>query len=155
MYPHLVERLVLIGANPGIDDDDERNERRNADEALAERIEEHGVEAFLREWIRQPLFAGVNYSEEEIADRLRNTAAGLSSSLRLAGTGAQLSLWPRLRELTMPVCYVAGALDTKYVAVGRQLVAAVADGRLMTVPYAGHAVPTQAPDEVSKAIAAT
>src|SRR3954454_1022578 len=45
--PDLVERLVLIGATAGIDDADERAERRLADEALATTIERDGVEPFL------------------------------------------------------------------------------------------------------------
>ena len=51
----------------------------------------------------------------------RNTAEGLASSLRLAGTGAQGSLWPRLREMNMPVLTIAGELDEKFAAIGRQI----------------------------------
>src|SRR3954470_15296686 len=52
------ERLVLIGASPGLQDPAERAQRRAAHEALAERIEAIGVEAFAGEWGAQPLFAG-------------------------------------------------------------------------------------------------
>jgi len=44
-----VSRLVLVGASPGIADEEERRTRRAADEALAERIEGEGIEAFARE----------------------------------------------------------------------------------------------------------
>src|SRR5215212_7742503 len=54
-----VERLVLIGASPGIADPVERAERAASDAALADRIESIGVEAFVREWGAQPLFAGM------------------------------------------------------------------------------------------------
>src|SRR3954452_8831086 len=37
--PERVRRLVLLGASPGIADAGEREERRRADDALAERIE--------------------------------------------------------------------------------------------------------------------
>ena len=46
--PGLVERLVLVGASPGIADAAEREARRRADAALADRIEAIGVEAFAR-----------------------------------------------------------------------------------------------------------
>src|SRR5204863_3461325 len=57
--PDLVERLVLIGASPGIADRKERETRREADERLAERLETIGVDAFLEEWLAQPIFAGL------------------------------------------------------------------------------------------------
>src|SRR5690242_3891111 len=57
-HPDRVERLVLVGASPGLADEAERAQRRAADDALAARIEQIGVEAFAREWAQQPLFAG-------------------------------------------------------------------------------------------------
>ncbi len=154
MYPHLVKRLVLIGANPGIDDDDVRAERRNADDALAERLIEVGVDAFLDEWVTQPLFGGVALSPEDRADRLRNTPEGLANSLRLAGTGAQGSLWPRLRELTMPVLVMAGSSDEKFIAIGEQLADAVREGKFVSIADSAHAAHVQQPWLVSAAIAA-
>ena len=56
---------------------------------------------------------------------LRNTADGLASSLHMAGTGAQGSLWARLRELNMPVLAIAGARAAS--VVGRADVARGAD----------------------------
>src|SRR5918998_1080973 len=56
--PQVVTRLVLVGASPGIADPEERARRRRSDEALADRIEAIGIEAFAREWGAQGLFAG-------------------------------------------------------------------------------------------------
>ncbi len=139
MYPHLVRSLVTIGANPGIDSEDERARRRESDDALIERMEEIGLEAFLREWVALPLFGNRPVGPLEMADRLRNTVEGLSSSLRLAGTGAQGSLWPRLRELNMPVLAVAGERDDKFAAIAHQLATSVPEGRSALVPGAAHA----------------
>jgi 2-succinyl-6-hydroxy-2,4-cyclohexadiene-1-carboxylate synthase len=91
--PNVVQRLVLIGATAGIDDDDERAERRATDHALADFIETNGVDVFLDRWLAQPLFATLPPEAADRADRARNTAAGLASSLRLNGTGSQMSLW--------------------------------------------------------------
>ena len=121
MYPHLVKSLITIGANPGIDGEDERARRRESDDDLIERMETIGLEAFLREWVALPLFGDLQLTPADLADRLRNTVEGLSSSLRLAGNGAQGSLWPRLRELNMPVLAMAGALDSKFAAIARQI----------------------------------
>lgn len=148
MYPHIVERLVLIGANPGIIDDDERAARRDADDALAQHIIDVGVEAFIDEWVAQPLFHGLALSDEDRADRLRNSPEGLASSLRMAGTGAQVPLWERLREFNMPVLALAGELDHKFVAIAERIAASVPRGSFATIEGAGHAAMLQRPLDV-------
>lgn len=152
MYPHLVERLALIGAHPGIDDDGDRSARRAADDALASHIHAVGVSAFLREWVAQPLFGGMSATEADFADRERNTADGLASSLRMMGTGTQVPLWPRLLELTMPVLAMAGADDHKFAAVAAQLAEAAPHARSLLIDGAAHAAHLQRPDAVVSAL---
>src|SRR5436190_1911294 len=57
-HPDDVSRLVLVGATPGIVDPIDRATRCEADEALAAMVERVGVDAFLEQWLAQPLFAG-------------------------------------------------------------------------------------------------
>ncbi|CAN5417834.1 2-succinyl-6-hydroxy-2,4-cyclohexadiene-1-carboxylate synthase [soil metagenome] len=148
MYPHLTRFTVVIGAHAGIADDDERARRREADDAVEARLNELGVEAFVREWVTQPLFGDLVTTEAEIADRCRNTVAGLASSLRLAGTGAQTALWPRLHEVQAPVLAMAGARDEKFAALAEQIATAVGHGRALVVPNADHAAHLQQPEFV-------
>jgi 2-succinyl-6-hydroxy-2,4-cyclohexadiene-1-carboxylate synthase len=152
--PHLVERLVLIGTTPGIEDDEERAARRAADDALADEIERIGVSAFVDRWLSQPLFARLERSDADIQTRLTNTADGLASSLRLAGTGTQTPLWARLGELTMPVLVVAGEHDDKYRAVGRRMADAISDASFVEIEGAGHAVHLERPAETCAAVVA-
>lgn len=144
--PSLVRGLVLVSATGGIDDADERAARRASDDALARRIEAIGVPAFVHEWLEQPLFAGLDPSRRGIDDRLRNTAAGLASSLRLAGTGTQSPLWDRLTEVPAPALVVAGADDVKFVALGERLAAALPHAELAIVEGAGHTVHLEQPE---------
>ena len=53
-----VERLVLIGASPGIADPAQRDDRRRADEQLADEIERSSIEEFARRWAQTPVLAG-------------------------------------------------------------------------------------------------
>lgn len=152
MHPHLVRGLAVIGASPGIADEHDRGRRRAADDDLADRISEIGVEAFLDEWLAQPLFAGLVLDDEQRADRLTNTADGLADSLRRAGTGVQASLWPRLHELNMPVLAMAGEHDVKFSGICTQVAASVPEGRLELVAGAGHAAHLQDPDAVVAAL---
>jgi 2-succinyl-6-hydroxy-2,4-cyclohexadiene-1-carboxylate synthase len=150
-----VERLVLVGASPGIGSDAEREARRASDEALAARIEAIGVAAFASEWAAQPLFAGQPPQVAAAAheDRLRNTAAGLASALRGLGTGAMEPLWDRLGELTIPVTLVAGARDEKFRAIAARMGEALPRGRVEIVEGAGHAVQLERPDTVAALLA--
>jgi 2-succinyl-6-hydroxy-2,4-cyclohexadiene-1-carboxylate synthase len=154
MYPHLVRGLAVIGASPGIADEGERAARRAADNRLADHIADVGVDSFLDEWLDQPLFAGLTIDDAARADRLVNTPEGLASSLRLGGTGAQGSLWPRLHEMNMPVLTIAGEHDQKFAAIGRQIAASVPEGESVEIPGAGHAAHLQEPQLVIDALAA-
>jgi 2-succinyl-6-hydroxy-2,4-cyclohexadiene-1-carboxylate synthase len=152
--PERVRRLVLLGASPGLADASEREERRRADDALADRIEAIGVEAFADEWGRLPLWEG---QPERVraaahADRLRNTPAGLADALRGLGTGALPSLWDRLGELPMPVVLLAGERDAKFRAIAERMAERIPGARLEIIPGTGHAAHLERPDLVAAAI---
>jgi 2-succinyl-6-hydroxy-2,4-cyclohexadiene-1-carboxylate synthase len=150
-----IERLILVGASPGIADPAERAERRAADEALAERIESLDIETFAREWGSQPLFAGQapRVAAAAHADRLRNTPAGLAAALRGLGTGVMEPLWERLGELTIPVTLVTGERDEKFRALAEAMLARLPDARHVIVPGTGHAPQLEAPRAVAEVIA--
>lgn len=140
-HPEAVSRLILVSSTAGIDDAEERARRRASDAALADRVEKDGAEAFLRWWVAQPMFSALPPSASRVDERIRNaTAAGLASSLRLAGTGTQEPLWHGLASFSMPVLVVAGKLDEKYAGIARRLVATIGDNaRLELIDGAGHA----------------
>lgn len=145
--PQALRRLVLVSTTAGIDDPEERAARRRSDESLADHLLEVGVDAFLEEWLANPLFAGLPRSEADRLSRTANSAVGLARSLREAGTGTQEPLWDELLRLDMPVLVVAGADDHKFVALAHRLVAAIgANASLAVVPDAGHAVHLHQPD---------
>jgi 2-succinyl-6-hydroxy-2,4-cyclohexadiene-1-carboxylate synthase len=153
--PARVQRLVLIGASPGIADPAEREGRRLADERLAGELDGLSIEEFARRWAQTPVLSGLRPEvlERVHADRLRNTTAGLARSLRGLGTGALPSLWGRLDELRMPVTLVVGERDEKFTAIAREMAALIADAGVVMVEGAGHAVHLEAPAEVARIIA--
>lgn len=147
-----VERLVLIGATPGVADDAERAERRRLDDERAAHIEQIGVDAFLDEWLAAPMFATLPPDADGLILRRRNTAAGLAHSLRTAGTGVQRSLWDELHRITVPVLVIAGALDTKFTDIGRRMTVALPDATFASIDGAGHAAHSERPDDVAATI---
>jgi 2-succinyl-6-hydroxy-2,4-cyclohexadiene-1-carboxylate synthase len=152
--PDHIERLILIGATAGIDDPDERRARRGADDRLAQRIETIGVPAFVDEWLTNPLFAGLDETTALRSDRLRNTSAGLASSLRSTGTGTQTPLWDRLGEIQCPVLVLAGEHDPKFTNLGTRLVEGLPHAELVVIRGAGHSVHLEQPEATATTIAA-
>jgi 2-succinyl-6-hydroxy-2,4-cyclohexadiene-1-carboxylate synthase len=150
-FPQLVRSLVLESASPGLETAEERGRRVAVDEALAARIEQDGVEAFVAEWERLPLFASQLLLPEDTRQelrvrRLQNRAAGLAGSLRGMGAGSQPSLWSRLAEVRPRTLLVAGELDEKYCALNRRMVQALPGARLEVIPRAGHTVHLEQPE---------
>jgi 2-succinyl-6-hydroxy-2,4-cyclohexadiene-1-carboxylate synthase len=133
-------RLVLIGATGGIEDPTARARRRETDDAMAAALEASGdVDAFIERWLRSPMFVGLSGAAQP-QERKRNTAPGLASSLRLAGTGTQEPLWDRIPALTNPLLALAGMDDARFSAHALRLAHDAPDGIATLIPRGGHAV---------------
>lgn len=153
-----VSALVLESASPGIADPDERIARVRADGELADAIERDGVEAFVARWERLPLWASQGALPAAVrarlrAQRLRNRASGLANSLRGAGAGADPDVRAELGTLRIPIVLIAGALDTKYVALARAMAADIPIAQAEIVPEAGHAVHLERPEAFAGIVA--
>ena len=146
-----LSRLVLVGASPGLSDVEERRIRRAADDALADRIEREGIEAFASSWSSLPLFAGQPpaVAAAAHAERLSQSPAGLAAALRGLGTGVMEPLWDRLPELTIPVALIAGEYDAKFRAIAERMAELLPDATLHVVERAGHAVQLELPEAVA------
>jgi 2-succinyl-6-hydroxy-2,4-cyclohexadiene-1-carboxylate synthase len=149
LRPELVDRLVLVSTSAGLDEA-ARDDRRQSDEALAARLEaggDEGLGSFLDDWLSGPLFAHLSAEQADMPSRLVNRAAGLASSLRQCGAGAQLSLWDEVGWLPMPVLVVAGEHDARYVDIGARLAAAIGpNAEFVLAAGAGHSVPFEMPE---------
>lgn len=145
--PRRVQRLVLIGASPGIADPAEREARRRSDEGLADQLSQQTIAQFASRWAQGEVLR--DQSPEVAAraheDRLRNTPAGLARALKGLGTGALDPLWGRLGELAMPVTLAVGERDQKFRAIAQDMASTIPDVRTEVVADAGHAVHLEQP----------
>lgn len=156
--PERLLSLLTIGAHAGLEES-AREGRRQGDEALAQRIEKDGLEAFVDYWGSLPLLAGVerrgpSFTAQLRAERMGNHVAGLAKSLRGMGAGRMEPAWDELARVRCHCTFVAGQLDHGYVASARRLASTVVDGRVEVVLRAGHAVHLERPEAFAKVLAA-
>lgn len=156
-YPQAIQSLILESSSPGLESSEARAERIHSDEALAARIEQNGIAAFIEYWEKIPLFASQQRlpaatREALHQQRLRNNTIGLANSLRGMGTGIQPSLWGELNKLTLPVLLMAGELDTKFVEIAKQMHTQITGSTLKIIPSCGHAISFESPESVVEAV---
>lgn len=141
-----ISRLILVSCSAGIQDPEERAQRRESDRRLAEDLETIPFEEFIERWRTQPVFAGEPPEVGELAraDQRRNRPEALAAVMRGLGTGEMEPLWSRLHELEMPVTVIVGERDAKFVALGREMAGLLGDGQVAIVP-GGHGLPLESP----------
>ncbi|WP_332649515.1 2-succinyl-6-hydroxy-2,4-cyclohexadiene-1-carboxylate synthase [Lysinibacillus sp. 54212] len=159
-HPHEVRGLILESASPGLESMEEQKERKAADNALANRIETEGIEAFVEFWENIPLFASqkslpLDVQQAIRAERLSQNRLGLANSLRGMGTGVMPSLWHRLVELPMPVTLMTGELDSKFVNIADRMTKLIKNVRHVTVNEVGHAIHVENPSEFATIVKET
>ncbi len=156
--PYLFGGATLIGVHPGIRGLAERAARVGSDERWCERLAQHGLQAFLRDWEAQPLFASQHSLSERCAAEQRevrrgHTAEGLMTSLRVLGLGQMPDYRGVLSTQPLPVQLLAGALDDKFMELGRELADVSPRVELEIVAGVGHNVLLEAPGRVASALA--
>jgi 2-succinyl-6-hydroxy-2,4-cyclohexadiene-1-carboxylate synthase len=149
-----LSHVVFVGVTAGIEDDADRERRRQSDAALADGLEASGdVEGFIDAWLRGPMFERLELGgAAQRTERLRNSAAGLASSLRLSGTGTQEPLWDRLGAFPCPVLALAGSDDTRFAAHALRLARLVPHGAASLIPGGGHAVHLAQPEQSGRIV---
>ena len=149
-HPQQVKNLLLESASPGLKALEEQQLRRQADDQLADWIEQDGLESFIDFWENISLFESQkslsNEKQHEIrSERLAQSTVGLANSLRGMGTGQQPSYWTKLDKLEMPVYLVTGEYDTKFTKIAEDMVKIFKDGSHLQVSSVGHAIHVENP----------
>ena len=150
-HPNAVQGLVLLSGTAGIIDPAQRQNRRDADNELADHVEQVGTPQFIQEWLAKPMFALLPEDPQDIAQRCTNSAASLATSLRKCGTGTQQSLWDKLPKLSMPVLLIAGAHDEAFCQHARRMHELIGEtATLHIVEDAGHSVHLEQPAKTAE-----
>lgn len=146
--------LAVVGTGAGIDDPDERGERRRADERLADWMASSSIEDVLAHWEQLPALAGQAPAlvAAQRADRLAQDPARLAELLRSVGQGVLEPMWHRLPELGAPLLALAGERDPRYRSAAERMASLAPRAQALAIPGAGHAAHLEQPAAVAAAL---
>lgn len=152
LYPERIKSLLLESSSPGLRTKEERKERIQKDELLAQKISKEGVKKFVQLWEKIPLFASQTRLPDQVqqqirTQRLRNNEIGLANSLKGMGTGKQPSWWDRLDELHVPTLLICGELDLKFCRIAKEMKKLLPNPHLVQVKGVGHAIHVEEPSK--------
>ena len=141
-FPDAWDGIIIVGANPGLDDAEARAKRRAHDEIWAQRFETEAWDTLLADWNTQAVFGGRPGGTRHEADFDR---ARLADTLRRWSLGAQGPLWDALPAIACPLLWIAGADDSKQQPICQRLLDTVPGAQVWIAPDAAHRVPWEQP----------
>ena len=143
------DRVMLESVSPGLNSEIDRQARIIQDWQIIDRLETDNFANFVRYWYRQPIFSDINRHpdfSELIQRRIEtNQPDNLIKSLVYAGLGMQPYLGDRLKAHTKPILLIVGALDRKFVEIGRAIDRSCPTTTLTIIPDCSHNVHFQQP----------
>lgn len=155
--------IVLESAGLGPADEAERAALTARNAAWCADVRAQGVERFMRAWAELPLFATQKALPDTVRERVRAERESASIDelvLELDGWGQHRQGWSAHATLCLdlwtrtgvPVRYVAGALDGKYVKTAHLVERVVPGVEVVIVPDAGHNVHLEQPAAFADAL---
>jgi 2-succinyl-6-hydroxy-2,4-cyclohexadiene-1-carboxylate synthase len=151
-------RAILIGCNPGLASAEERAARVASDAAWAALLRGRGIDAFAEAWEAQPLFATQARAPAArlAARRARRRSLdpeALARSLETMGLAAMPDYHDAIAAAAPRLHLIAGADDTRYVAIARELHARSTALGLDLIAESGHDPTLEQPEGLSRTIA--
>lgn len=144
--PDLWRAVIIVGADPGLESEEEKRLQLDRDRNWAERLKREPLEKLENEWDEQSVFCGLenqaprNLSEMD-PDRL-------SQHFEVFSKGLQQNLAPKLAKLkSPPILFLSGEKDNKYQKIGEELEKSSSVVLAQVVVDAGHRVPWENPKQ--------
>jgi 2-succinyl-6-hydroxy-2,4-cyclohexadiene-1-carboxylate synthase len=143
-HPDRLNGLILESTTAGIKEQNERLQRTEEDNKLAEHILAEGIDKFINDWYNKPLFNSIG-KNRKLLDKLikgkKNLSpTGLANSLKGFSTGLMKNHWAILEYLNMPVMLITGEDDVKFSNLNGGMAKLLPDAMHHTVRSAGHNV---------------
>ncbi len=138
---NLWQAAVIVSAHPGLESEAERATRRSVDGSWATRSLTESWPAFLTAWNAQEIFKGSTQRDPAASAQLATRRREIAQSYVNWSLGAQEPLWDRLSEISIPVLWIAGENDAKFLELAQRVVPLMPKAHLAIAPGSGHRVP--------------
>lgn len=150
---------ILIGVNPGLEEEGARAARREADQIWIDRLRREGMAGFVPAWEAQPIFARGRHADPEersarAAARMQMDPEGLARAMEVLGLGAMPPLAEALVARAARAQLIVGAEDGKFRQLAEALAARAPALGPMIVDGSGHDPTLEQPAATARAIAA-
>ena len=143
--PDLWKSAIVVGADPGLESEEEKRLQLDKDRNWAERLKREPLEKLVNEWDAQSVFCGIgNQAPRNLGEMHPDR---ISHQFEVFSKGIQQNLVPKLAELKRPpVLFVSGEKDHKYQGIGEKLAKSSSVFRAEVIANAGHRVPWENPE---------
>lgn len=139
---HPWQAAVIVSAHPGLETD--HAARRAADAEWATRALAGNWQEFLDAWNSQSILGTGPMRDKQASSSLVMRRREIARSFVDWSLGAQAPLWDRLHEISIPVLWIAGENDPKFLALAERAASLIPNAHLAIAPEAGHRVPWEA-----------
>ena len=144
--PDLWKSAIVIGADPGLESEEEKKHQLDRDRNWAERLKREPFEKLVDEWDEQPVFCGFENQAPRNLDEMAPDR--LSQQFEVFSKGLQQNLAPKLAKLkSPPILFLSGEKDNKYQKIGEELEKSSSVVLARVVVDAGHRVPWENPNQ--------
>ena len=143
--PNLWQGMIIVGADPGLESQEEKKLQLDKDRSWAERLKREPLEKLVDEWDAQSVFCGIrNQAPRNLGEMNPDR---LSQQFKVFSKGIQQNLAPKLAELKRPpILFLSGDKDDKYQKIGEELAKSSSIVKAQVVPDSGHRVPWENPE---------
>ena len=141
---HPWQAAVIISAHPGLEQESDRASRRASDAEWATQALAGNWQQFLTAWNSQIVLGQTPQRDPQASGSLIMRRREIARSFVDWSLGAQQPLWDRLSEISIPVLWIAGENDLKFLALAERAISLMPNASLATAPVAGHRVPWEA-----------
>lgn len=142
--PQLWSGAILISAHPGLCNIEEKKEKLASDKIWSQKFLSAPWNSLIDEWNKNSIFGNCPFYHRKEEDYSRRV---LSSQLSNWSLGKQEYLVPKLKNLKIPILYLAGEEDKKY----SSLAGSFFDwAEVKIIKGAAHRVPWDQPEEFKR-----
>ncbi len=140
------KKLILIASHPGLETQEEIEERRRFEAHWLRILEQESLTRFLELWYSLPLF---NTLKEIPKERFSLSKEEIKRDFLDFSLTTQASFW---NKIEIPFLYIVGEKDLKYRKIGEKLQSIYPQAEVKVLSDASHAVHLEKPREVAKLI---